>query len=95
MKKLILLFVLIISVACSTDDDNEKIYRSTGVIEGVDNGKCLCCGGYIIIIDEKRYLAPDELPNKENLDLENLPIKVKLDWELKNEDCDNHITVLA
>lgn len=93
MKKIVLLLVLIISVSCSNND--EKTYKSVGIIEGIDMTMCACCGGYIIKIDTKKYLVQEELPNKENLDLNNLPITVKLDWELKKEACDNHITVSA
>lgn len=96
MKKIILLLVLIISVSCSKNDD-EKTYKSVGIIEGIDMTMCACCGGYIIKIENKTYRFQDEFPNKENLDLENLPINVNLDWELKKDPCSsfNIITISA
>lgn len=95
MKKIIFLFTFILLVSCSNDDNQVSKYKSVGVLEGLDMAMCACCGGYIIIIDNKRYLVQNELPNQENLDLENLPINVKLNWKFKEQACDNHIIVSA
>lgn len=97
MKKIAFLFALVTLLACSNDDDNTiKTYKSNGEIKGIDLTECACCGGYIIVIENKTYRFQEEFPNKENLDLENLPIWVALDWELKKDDaCENHITITA
>lgn len=95
MKKIVLLFVLIILASCS-NDDKVKTYKSEGKITGYDYTLCACCGGYFVEIENKIYRFPDEFPNKENLDLENLPIDIKLDWELKKDACiEDVITISA
>lgn len=80
-------------ISCLNDSDNN--FKSEGRITGIDLRLCACCGGYFIEIEDVVYNFPDEFPNKESLDLENLPLKVKLDWELKPGGCDNFITISA
>lgn len=95
MKKIICLFTFILLVSCSNDNNEVNKYKSVGVLEGLDMAMCACCGGYIIIIENKRYLIQNELPNQENLDLKNLPIDVKLNWEFRRQACDDNIIVYA
>jgi len=81
-------------IACEKETDN---YRSIGTITGVDGTMCGCCGGWIIYIDESRYLI-DSMPKDTDLELskETFPITVKLDWQLVNGGCSvfGRITVL-
>ena len=72
-----------------------KNYKSEGIITGYDVRFCACCGGYFIEIEDDVYNFVGEFPNQGNLDLENLPLKVKLNWELKPEGCDSFITISA
>ena len=96
MKKLILIFCIsFLCFSCSNDDDSTKIYKSEGAIVGFDLTLCACCGGYIIEIDAVSYRLLDDFPPNSNLDLENLPLKIKLDWELISEGCGNFITISA
>jgi len=95
MKKISVFALLILLLSCANNDDSTKNYKSEGIITAIDFTECLCCGGYIIEIENNGYHFFDEFPNKENLDLENLPIKVKLDWELISGTCDNFISISA
>lgn len=91
IRAILLIFILI---ACTKENDN---YRSVGTIVGIDGTMCGCCGGWIIVIDDVRYLI-DSMPNNSNLDLakETFPITVKLDWQPVNNGCSafHRITVL-
>ena len=51
--------------ACTRENDD---YKSIGTITGIDGTMCGCCGGWIINIDDFRYLI-DSMPNNSNLDL--------------------------
>jgi len=94
MKNLIFIVLTsLLLVSCSNDSDND--FNSEGLITGIDLRLCACCGGYFIEIEDVVYNFTDEFPNKESLDLENLPLKVKLNWELKSGGCDNFITISA
>jgi hypothetical protein len=90
--RIILLFFIII--ACNKEIDD---YKSTGTITGYDLRMCICCGGWIIIIDDGQYLI-DTIPDNSDIDLtkETFPVKVKLDWQLTNNGCSSfgRITVL-
>jgi hypothetical protein len=72
-------------MACNKED---KDYRSMGTITGIDGTMCGCCGGWIINIDDGRYLI-DSMPDNSGLDLskETFPITVKLDWQVVNNEC--------
>jgi len=96
MRKIVFYIFITLLVSCSTNDDGLKSYKSEGTITGVDPRFCLyCCGGYFIEIEDEVYNFVGEFPNQEKLDLENLPLQVKLNWELKSEGCDNFITISA
>jgi len=80
-------------IACNKENED---YKSIGTIIGFDATKCGCCGGWIINIDDGRYLI-DSMPDDSNINLatETIPITIKLDWQLVNNGCSffNRITV--
>ena len=67
-------------MACTKENDD---YKSVGTITGDDLSMCACCGGWIIYIENVRYLI-DSMPDNSILNLadETFPITVKLDWLL-------------
>ena len=83
--KLLVFLFFIAFVSCDNDSDS---YRSIGVITGMDGTMCGCCGGWIIFIDDVRYLI-DSMPKNSNLDLqqESFPLTVHLDWQLIKSSC--------
>lgn len=49
---------------------------------------CACCGGYFIDIKDIKYrFEKSELPAGFTFNDEQIPLRVKLDWELKNDVC--------
>jgi hypothetical protein len=93
MKAIRMIIIFLIMFACTKEDND---YRSVGTIVGIDGTMCGCCGGWIINIEDVRYLI-DSMPEDSSLDLatETFPITVKLDWQLVNNGCSafNRITV--
>ena len=85
MKTIRIIFFLFIVFACTKEDND---YRSVGTITGIDGTMCGCCGGWIINIEDGRYLI-DSMPDDSSLDLttETFPVTVKLDWQLVNNGC--------
>ncbi len=85
MKVIRLIFFVFIMIACTKENSD---YQSVGTITGIDGTMCGCCGGWIIIINDGRYLI-DSMPKNSNIDLatETFPITVKLDWQLVNNGC--------
>ncbi len=100
MKKTILfvlLFIFFISCSNSNEDNSSesKSFDSKAIITALDLRECVCgCGGFFIEIENETYLFFKELLPRNDLDLspENLPLRVKLDWELT--DC-NRITITS
>lgn len=100
IKSILCILVLLLSIVfvpgsgCSTGaDDKEDSFQSEGKILGGDARSCIChCGGYFIEIEEERYRFDQrELPENDlDLSSANLPLFVKLDWELIEPDseCD-------
>jgi len=84
-SRLLILLTFVALASCNKDSDN---FKSVGTITGVDGTMCGCCGGYIINIDNVRYLF-DSIPKNSDLDLqqETFPLTVKLDWQLINSGC--------
>ena len=82
MKVIRLIFLIFIMIACTKENID---YKSVGTITGDDLSMCACCGGWIIIINDGRYLI-DSMPKNSGLNLspETFPITVKLDWQLLN-----------
>lgn len=91
-----LLFALpfVLGSGCNSGADNkENSFQSGGKILGGDISSCVChCGGYFIVIDEQTYrFEPRQLPENDlDLSTDNMPLFVKLDWELIEPDseCD-------
>ena len=93
MKVIRLIFLVTIMIACNKENSD---YRSVGRVTGIDGTMCGCCGGWIIYIEDIRYLI-DSMPTDSSIDLatETFPIAVKLDWQLVSTGCSafNRITV--
>jgi len=89
-----IIFLVLIMIACTKENDD---YKSIGTITGMDGTMCGCCGGWIININNGRYLI-DSMPDNSGLDLskETFPVTVKLDWQVVNNGCSfyGRITVL-
>lgn len=98
IRKMVLLFVLGITLttSCSNDNEPESEFESTAIISGLDLTLCSCCGGWIIEIDgeesENRF---SEVPQNSNINLEtvNFPIAVKLNWTASDEYCGKGIVI--
>ncbi len=88
MKKVVVLLCILVFMACKGDDDNSPDFESIGLITSLDYRECLCCGGYFIEIDHSTYLFnPGELPSNDlDLSEDNLPLTVKLNWEVQGPD---------
>ena len=86
MKKISSVVILLICcICCSVQEDD---FDSEGIITGIDNRECSCCGGYFIEIGDstRRF---ETIPPNSNLKLENpdFPIFVKLDWHEDPNAC--------
>lgn len=92
MRTLKIICLFLILMACTKEND----YKSVGTITGIDGTMCGCCGGWIIYIEDVRYLI-DSMPENSSLNLavETFPVTVKLDWQFVNNGCSafNRITV--
>lgn len=93
MKALRIVFLVFIMIACTKED---KGYKSVGTITGIDARLCMCCGGWIINIEDVVYLI-DSMPKDSDIDITNatFPITVELDWQLIDGACSslNRISV--
>ena len=71
-------------VSCLKDND----FGQSGVITGFDYRKCYCCGGWFININDSTYRF-FELPDQNNIDLENasFPVEVILTWKTDPNAC--------
>lgn len=81
----------------SSGTESLPFYHSKGVITGIDNSKCACCGGIEININGKQYLF-DKIPENSSLYNTTLkfPLSVELDWTSDAEKkCDDRISVLT
>jgi hypothetical protein len=77
---------------CKKENNN---YRSNATITGPDVGMCICCGGWIIKIEDMTYRF-DSIPAGSNINLQkdSFPINVKLDWQFISSDaCLNKISI--
>jgi hypothetical protein len=89
---LMILLVFVVFASCNKDKD---AYKSVGIITGADMTMCACCGGYIIYINDVRYLF-DSIPENSGIDLqkETFPLTVQLDWQLIESACHLRIEIL-
>jgi hypothetical protein len=95
MKVKITLFIIMIILAVNSCTKVSDDYRSVGTITGQDLALCACCGGWIIYIDDVRYLF-DKIPDDSKFSLKDevFPVKVRLDWQLVSGGCPtNRITI--
>lgn len=92
MKTLILFFILSVFLlfSCSKDSStgNDNLYKSDGMITGFDYRKCMCCGGWYIVIQDSTYRF-QKIPENSNLDFDKdtLPLAVELDWKKSTDLC--------
>lgn len=84
--KSLIITVLILFSACSEEVNSD--FKDIGTITGEDFRRCMCCGGWFIDINSETYRF-DELPGNSHIDLtmEQLPIKVHLDWVIDENAC--------
>jgi len=83
MKTSILIVSALLLLSCEKEN-----YQDTGIITGPDISLCACCGGYFIEIDGETYrFEKTELPGYFTFDDKQLPVKVELNWQLKNSSC--------
>ena len=82
-KVYFVIFLVFVMVCCQKD---QMKYQSEGIILGPDLRMCACCGGWLITIDTITYRF-NSLPDKANIDLQNVafPIKVSLNWTLSDK----------
>ena len=94
MKKLF--FLLFIGLMVVTGCTKKSQYKYSGIIEGKDNTKCTCCGGYIIKIngDDKQYRT-ETFPSG-NIDSNTaFPVTINLNYTEDDVCSDNHIITIT
>jgi hypothetical protein len=86
MKKIFYIIILLLGFMNCSMQEHE--YESEGIITGIDDRECSCCGGYFIEISDSTYRF-DTIPPGSNLKLQNadFPISVKLDWHEDPNAC--------
>jgi len=91
---MLLIFLSLILFSCSKDDDIK--FESAAKITGYDMRKCVCCGGWLIEIDERKVANHfDKLPKSSSIDLQNtkFPVLVNLNWTKTDTYCGNGIII--
>lgn len=84
-KAIFLLFTILMVLSCE-----KNTYENSGTITEKDSRKCMCCGGYIVEINETQYhFEKAELPDEFTFDDNQMPLKIEPDYKLKNDDCSN------
>jgi hypothetical protein len=88
MKTKIITVLLLSLVLLACSKEVAKQYKSEGKITGADLALCPCCGGWYIVIGDDTYRF-DDVPTNSGIDLkkETFPLKVKLDWEPVESNC--------
>ena len=73
-------FFLFLGIALSCEN-NDHEFQSTALITGTDLRYCMCCGGYLITLEDSTFNF-DSLPSASGIDLttETFPVAVELDW---------------
>ena len=86
MKKIF--YIIILLFGCLSCSVQEHEFESDGIITGIDDRECSCCGGYFIEIGDSTHRF-ETIPPGTNLKLENqdFPIFVKLDWHEDPNAC--------
>ncbi len=88
--------------AFSQKDTTDCITEAT--ITGYDSSRCICCTGWIIFIDNQRYLSRTDIPGWEkpkdftltiviNNKVEEFPIKVCINYSQIIKHCRNQIII--
>lgn len=92
------LFVIVLLLAANMACRNEKLFVSNATIVGLDERKCMCCGGFIISIDRKpmkeglEYLT-DGFP--EGFKASSFPMRVNISYRPVAGSCaTNRIEIL-
>jgi hypothetical protein len=73
------------------DDNKATEFESQGLIMGLDEALCACCGNWLILIEGEQNIDQFlELPHNSEIDLNTavFPISVSLSWKESNSDCD-------
>lgn len=88
---MIIVLAIIEFVSCHKENGD---YNSKGTIIGLDSRACICCGGWMINIDNQQYQF-NSLPENSTINLNNekFPLPVRLDWKLNTIGCPNTITI--
>jgi hypothetical protein len=92
--KIIIAVVIIQFSSCNKEISNQSNgtvtagHQSEGSINGLNQGACMCCGGWMININNKQYEFLSLPANSTiNLNNETFPLKVVVDWKLVPAGC--------
>ena len=80
MRKFTLYFIVFLFLAISCEKDHG--YQNQGTLTGYDFRRCMCCGGYIVEIEDSTYRfynMPDGFTF--NLEVDTFPLQVLLNWQ--------------
>ncbi len=85
MKSKWIILILLLTVIFSCKNENQIEFESNGIITQLDNRLCQCCRGYIIQIeDDKNNYRIGSLPDGIQINQDELPINVKVNWDLQS-----------
>jgi len=81
---------------------NEPAYMNNAQITGYDLRLCVCCGGYVVTIDNvpnpngSTFFLAGQFPSNFVLDANpTYPVAIKLDWQTDTAKCyGNYIKIL-
>lgn len=86
MKNTLVLLLILTSILVVSCEKTK--YDSVGTITGADMTLCACCGGYFIVIENTKYrFDKNELPKGFSFNDEQIPLNVKLNFELNAGVC--------
>jgi hypothetical protein len=98
------LFIAVVAMSTfiSCKKINEPPYMNNAEIIGYDLRLCVCCGGYIVTIDNvsnpngSAFFLVGQFPSNFVLDANpTYPVAIKLDWEVDTAKCySNYIKIL-
>jgi hypothetical protein len=97
MKKTLFLLLLTAMLGCRKTHNDKGDYKDLGIITATDMRMCACCGGYFIDINgtTHRFYEENLPPNNLSLSPDNLPMKVKLDWQEAASACGNELITVT